>query len=167
MSNIRLNSDDEMIERMELDLIAKAREAFFLANAVANVQGVYSLEDLERMNEEDLCKKVGVGVGYVGSETFSSYDAPLNVAPGGPASKMLNFLFGVILAVPYGEGCQSRHSATKLLTILRRTILGSTVSGDSTNRTWAFVKEAPNVGESTETMLYYSQVWRLAMPVSN
>lgn len=166
-ANTRLNADDEMVERMELDLITKARTAFGEAGILASIHGVFSLDDLEAKQESDLCEMIGIGVGYAGAEPTEGIPTPLNSAPGGPSAKTVFFLFGIILAVPHGPDCKERYSATKLLTILRRSLLGSIVSGDSTNRAWAFVKEAPNVAESTGTMLYYSQVWRLAMPITN
>jgi len=80
---------------------------------------------------------------------------------------VIDFLFHVILAVPHGKDCVERYSATKLLTVLRRSIQGKHCDGDATNRTWTFVKEFPNVTESTDTMLYYSQVWSLRLPANS
>jgi len=156
-----------MVERMEADLGAKASAAYTAAGISPAILGVFSLDDLEKKLESDLCGKLAVGVGYAGAEptaVVSNPKAPLNVGSSN-AAKTVDFIFTVILAVPTGPECTERHSATKLLTILRLGILGSTVSGDNTNRTWAFVRESPNITESTETMLYYSQVWRVAMPI--
>lgn len=158
MTTPRLNQDNDMIERMEADLVAKAEDAFAAASLEAGIYGVFSLDDLEEKTEEDLCKKLAVGVGYAGAEPASDPKG-LNSAPGGNTSKGVDFLFHVILAVPHGPDCTERYSATKLLTVLRRSINGTTCSGDATNRTWSFVKELPNVQDSTDTMLYYSQVW--------
>lgn len=164
-TNNMLNRDDQMIQRMELDLVEKAQTAYALAGLSANIHGIFSLDDLGVKEESDLCGLLAVGVGYAGAEP-SHPGGQLTTAPGGNAAKMVDFVFHLILAVPHGNGCVERYDATKLLTVLRRSILGSTCSGDTTNRTWAFVKELPNIADSTETMLYYSQVWRLAMPVT-
>lgn len=160
-----LNQDIEMIERMELDLVSKSQTAFTAAGLTANIHGVYSLDDLEEKEVSDLCGLLAIGVGYAGAEPYNAHKVPLNTAPGGDAAKAVDFLFHIILAVPHGKGCTERYSATKLLTVLRQGILGTSCSGDTTNRTWAFVKEFPNIVDSTEAMLYYSQVWRITIPV--
>lgn len=163
----RLNEDNEMIERMEVDLSSKAQAAFVTAGVSPSIHGVFSLDDLERKTEEELCQRVAVGVGYWGAKPHAGESAQRgsqNTAPGGNAVKMVDFVFMVILAVPHGENCLERYSATRLLTVLRRGINGSTVSGDATNRTWTFVSETPNITESTDSMLYYTQVWRVTLP---
>jgi hypothetical protein len=161
----RLNADYDMIERMELDLVTKAQAAFTAAGLTVNVHGVFSIDDLENKTESDLCSKIAIGVGYMGAE-LTSYKVdpkvPLNVSAG-LAAKTVDFLFSIILGVPTGDACEERYNATKLLTALRRHILGSMVSGDRASRNWNFVKESPNISESTKTMLYYSQVWRVAI----
>lgn len=159
-----LTNDIDMIERMELDLVTKAQVAFTTAGLTANIHGVYSLDDLEDKEVSDLCGLLAVGIGYAGAEPYNVHKVSLNTAPGGEAVKLVDFLFHVILAVPHGRGCMERYSATKLLTILRQGILGTSCSGDMTSRTWAFVKEFPNIVDSTEAMLYYSQVWRITIP---
>lgn len=164
---LRLNQDPDMVERMEKDLTSKVKEAFESAGVSSMVFGVFSLDDLETKSKDELCNKLAVGVGYVLSEptaVSTNQKDPLNVGSVN-AAKTVDFVFSIILAVPTGPECAERYSATKLLTVLRQSILGSTVSGDSTNRTWAFVKEAPNVAESTEEMLYYSQIWRVAVVI--
>lgn len=162
----RLNTDPGMIERMEVDLATKAEAAYTSAGLSPVVFGVFSLDDLEKKSEADLCQKLAVGVGYAGAEPTVAQNLRDNLNVGSSnAAKTVDFIFTIILAVPTGAECSERYSATKLLTILRMGILGSSVSGDITNRTWAFVKESPNVQESTDTMLYYSQVWRVAMQV--
>lgn len=161
-----LNQDVGMIERMEEDLKDKAQAAFTRYGLTQNVHGVFSLDDLENKLETDLCRHIGVGVGYLKAEpTARTTDpkAPLNVDRG-VATKMLDYFFSVILAVPTGSECSERHMATKVLTALRLDILGSEVSGDRIQRGWAFVHELPVPEQSTDTMLYYSQVWRVAMP---
>ena len=160
----RLNQDNDMLERMETDLVTKAKDGFFAANLMAGIHGVFSLDDLDMLTEADLCKKLAVGVGYAGAEPASAAKGHTSSAPGGNTVTVVDFLFHVILAVPHGPGCSERYSATKLLTVLRRSIQGTACDGDPTNRSWQFVKEVPNVQDSTDTMLYYSQVWLLRLP---
>lgn len=161
----RLVGDVRQIARMEADLVLKAQNAVNRHNIESKVHGVFSVDDLESKLESELCNKIGVGVGYARIEpTALKADpkAPLNTG-GGVAVKTLDFLFVVILAVPTGSQCDERHSATEVLTALRFDIMGSVVAGDVTGRTWDFVREGPDVEASTDTMLYYSQVWRVAM----
>lgn len=162
----QLQLDIDQITRMELDLIAKAQAVFTRYDLNQNIHGVFSLDDLENKLEQDLCNHIGLGVGFHHIEpTAVTADpkAPLNVGRG-VAVKMLDYFFMVVMAVPTGDQCEERHIATKVFTALRFDIMGSTVAGDSTQRTWDLVREFPNVEQSTDTMLYYSQVWRLAMP---
>lgn len=159
----RLQDQLEMIEVMELSLVSMAQDAFLAASLTANIHGVFSLDDLETQTESDLCGRLAVGVGYAGAEP-STEARGQSSAPGGNTVKVIDFLFHVILAVPHGKGCVERYSATKLLTVLRRSIQGKPCGGDATNRTWTFVKEFPNVNDSTDTMLYYSQVWSIRIP---
>lgn len=161
-----LNTDIDMIERMEADLFVKVRNALGVYGLTQNVHGVFSIDDLENKLGSDLCNHIGVGVGYWKAEPTNVTTDPkanLNVDRG-MAVKTLDFLFMVILAVPTGGQCAERQSATKVLTGLRLSIMGSEVAGDKTARTWAFVRESPVIDESDDAMLYYSQVWRLAMP---
>ena len=161
-----LNRDADMIQRMETDLATKCAAAFASVQIAAGVHGVFSIDDLEQKTASDLCGNIAIGVGYMGAEPTnldSNPKAALNVGRG-EAVKSLDFMFMIILAVPYGDACLERYDATKLLTLLRQTVMGSTVDNDAVQRTWAFVKEQPQISASTETMLYYSQVWRVALP---
>jgi len=162
---LRLNADDDMLSRMEQDLVDKVQLAVTAAGIAQTVYGVFSIDDLENKTETDLCQKIGVGVAYAGAEPTRITTNPkdhLNVA-GGQAAKTIDYIFQIILAVPTGKTCDERAKAAKLLTVLRRRILGTHISGDLANRTWAFAREGPNIPESTDTMLYYAQVWRVAV----
>lgn len=159
-----LNRDINQIERMETDLTLKVKSALAAHNVNDNVHGVFSLDDLENKMASDLCGAIAVGVGYLRIEPTGDPKALLNTAPGGQATKLLDYIFGIILAVPTGSQCGERHTATQVLTALRFGIMGSIVDGDVSARTWDFVREAPDAQESTDTMLYYHQVWRLALP---
>lgn len=164
-TGMRLTKDVRQIERMEKDLIAKASEAMTKSGITSLVHGVFSIDDLEKKTANDLCRHIGVGVGYLRAEPLAQVTdpkAPSTSMPGG-AVRTLSFSFMVILAVPTGEGCEEVYDATQVLTALRFGIMGSKVAGDETNRTWEFVRESPDIEASTDTMLYYSQVWRVAM----
>lgn len=162
----RLTDDVQMIERMERDLTSKAKVALGRYDMGDYVFGVFSVDDLELKRRDDLCGKMAVGVGYfrtvpVASETTSRAGA-LN--PGlSTAAKTLSFEMVVMLAVPTNDGCSDRVQATAVLSALRMQILGSKVAGDPSNRTWDFVREGPEVEASSDTMLYYTQVWRVAI----
>lgn len=162
----RLTDDVQIIERMEADLVKKAKIAFGKYALGDYIFGVFSLDDLEAKSRGDLCGKIAIGVGYsqtlpVATETTARAGA-LAVA-GGPGAKSLAYEMAIILAVPTSEQCDERHNATTALTALRREILGSTIAGDISNRKWDFVSEAPQVAASSNTMLYYTQVWRVAI----
>lgn len=163
----RLNVDPKMITRMEDDLIEKITSSFEGAQMDSSIHGVFSLDDLEKKTETDLCQKPAVGVGYAGCELVNAEltaKSPSNVGSL-TAARVVDFRFLVILGVPTDGDCQERYSATTLLTILRRGIHGSTVSDDHTNRTWGFVRERPDPAASTTTMLYYLQEWRVSIPL--
>lgn len=159
-----LNTDNDMLERMELSLVSHIGAAIIQASLQAGVFGVFSLDELEDKTVSDLCGKVAVGVAYAGAEPPDS-KPHMSSAPGGDTVKIVDYMFHVILAVPTGKGCTERYSATKLLTILRRGINGKICDGDAANRTWTFVKEFPNVEASTTEALFFSQVWKLRIPL--
>lgn len=159
-----LNRNPDMVERMEDDLREKAALAYAnVPDLEINVYGVFSLDHLETMLESDLCNGVGVGVGYAGSVPVTKEGPNLNTDRGSAAAT-LEFSFVIVLAVPTEESCGTRHNATKLLSLLRAGILGRPVGRDTTNRTWVFVGEKPEISASTKSMLYYSQVWQIALP---
>lgn len=156
-----LNQDNRMLKRMRMDLKDKITAALADQQVDAGVHGVFSLDELESKTAEDLCRKIAVGVGYAGAEPWDPAKDQGPALPGGMSAKAMLFTFVVILAVPQGEDCQDTDDAEELLTVLKRKIMGTPISGDRTNRTWVFVKEAPNISVSTAEMLYYSQQWRV------
>lgn len=163
-----IQARQDLITALEDDLITKVQAGYAAAGMKASIHGVFSLDDLEAKQVSDLCKMIGVGIGYMGAEPTAldtNPKAALNV-PHGQAVKSIDFMFLIILAVPTGAGCDERYKATDLLTVLRNSILGSVVTGARDQRTWSFVKEGPRVSESSDEVLYYAQVWRLPLPVS-
>ncbi len=158
---------DDMIEQLELDLATKASAAFTAAGIESSVFGVFNIDDLETKLENELQGRIAVGVAY-------RYAAPPEIdknpkagaAPGqGIAAKMVSYEFLVVLAVPTGPDCIERYNATKLLTVLRRRIHGAPIAADPASRPWNFLLEKPNPEATTATMLYYSQVWQVALPL--
>lgn len=160
----RLVDDPEVLKRLEDDLINKCAKALNDAAYYSVVHGVFSLDDLENKTEKDLDGKLAVGVGYSGCTPTA-----VNVNPTqGNVANMLEYTYTIMFAVPVDALCSQRYSASKILTVLRRSILGSQVeSRERTQRTWSFVRERPEIAESSGTMLYYTQVWRLLMPVTS
>lgn len=161
----RVSEDITQITRLETDLLDRAEKIMLKYDLAGEIAGVFSLDDLEAKLASDLCRHIGIGVGYLKTvPSEAGQEARNSPNPGGGiAAKTLDFFFVVILAVPTGEQCSERHSATKVLTALRFDILGSIVAGDESQRRWNFVSEGPDVEASSDTMLYYSQVWRVAM----
>jgi hypothetical protein len=160
----RLNADPDMIERMEADLIAKVKAALADVPEIdgLGVYGVFSLDHLEDLLASQLCNEIGVGIGYVSAGVAKGGEPP-NVDQS-RAAAMVQFRFVAVLAVPTLESCGTRHNATRLLSLMRSGILGSVVADDPSNRTWQFVSENPEISASTKQMLYYAQVWQLALP---
>lgn len=166
MAHKRLSDDIDMIERMENDLQQKVMEALGNNPDIANlsVYGVFSLDHLESMRASELCNDIGVGVGYLSSSVGQvDITGPGNVDQG-QGKGMAFFKFVIVLAVPTEESCGTRHNATKLLTLMRKGILGKPVSDDITNRCWRFISEQPEISASTKQMLYYSQMWQVSLP---
>lgn len=165
-----VHNDPEMIQTLEVDLQQKAADAFVAQQVTSLVHGVFSIDDLEKKTEQDLNRGIAVGVQYSGAQwveiDFKNNTRGSPAADGGAGAKMLAYTFIVILAVPTGENCEERYNGTKLLTVLRRSIHGSQlVSGDQFARRWNFISERPEVEASTDTMLYYVQVWQAALPL--
>jgi hypothetical protein len=163
--------DPDHIATMEADLIQKATAAFTAANVSHLAAGVFDLDDLERKTADSLGGSIGVGVSYNGRKwaeieiDFKSGRSPTN--DGSRAAKMLAYSFLVILAVPTGQDCEERYNATKLLAVLSRSIHGSSLGGDLTARRWNFMSEQPHPDQSTDNMLYYTQVWQANLPLTS
>lgn len=164
MTAVSIRDADNQIELLENQLIEHCVTALENKRVAAIVDGVFSLDSLEQKLETDLNGRIGVGVAYQGCKAISPEEGN---ASGDPHRAILNEnLFVVILAVPTDQVATQRLDATELLTVLRKGILGKKVELSRGNqRTWGFVQEKPEIADSTPTMLYYSQVWRLLLPV--
>lgn len=163
MSN--LNKDPEMIERMAVDLSEKAHAAMTAVGINPNVYSIFSLDELEQKTENDICESMALGVGWIRTATTAESGGTNNGTASSSKSRMIEHFFGVIMAVPTNAACLATTTPTKLLATLMLGILGKEVANDPSSRTWEFVRMDTVPNESSETMLYYQQVWRLAMPV--
>jgi hypothetical protein len=160
-----VHSEDDMLTTYENDLVDKAKAIFEKSKLAATVLGIFSLDDLSGKLESELGNQIGVGCGYIKCEPANSADVPTATVDRSQKVQMLAFEFMVILAVPVDEAGELRHNATTLLTLLRKGIAGQEIAGDRTSRTWTFVSEAPRIAESSDTLLYYAQVWRVVTPL--
>lgn len=172
MSNKFLPDNPDMLEVLEKDLIKKIKVAVQAANISGSIHGVFSLDDLEKKTSDDLCGGIAFGVGYQGAAPITEHTDQLN--PGkSNAVQQTDIRFMVLIAAPVDDLCSQRLTGMKLLTILRQGILGTSIESvpgqpagrNEVQRTWTFVQEKPEVSESTETMLYYTQQWRLSLPM--
>ncbi len=166
MATAALNSDPTMLDRLEKDLMSKVTLAYAeRADINAKVMGVFSLDDLENKNESDLAESIAVGVGYYGAQGHNPASVGQQNGERGPAGKMIEFNFIILLALPAHDGYVERPDATTLLTILRLFIQGSIIDNDPRQRCWDWIQEKPEIADSTDTTLYYSQLWRVLIPV--
>lgn len=162
MADLQLNRDPDMLDRLEQDLMDKVTAAYAEFPEVSvEVYGVFDLEDMERLQESSLGNQLAVGVGYLGADRIGDN---VTTDRGAPAARIMLYTFVILLAVPATDVGANRHSATRLMTIMRNKILGTKVAGDNTQRTWNIVREKPEISESNRNMLYYSQVWQVAIP---
>ena len=162
MSKVLLQDNPQIVQILEKDLIEKALKALNANSISAKLHGVFSLDDLEAKTENDLDGFMAVGVGYQGCRPVGTQDVPA----GGNRSTHAEFLFMILFAAPTDAVTTQRHDATTMLSVLRRGIMGSPVAGSISQRPWQFVEEKPVIDESTRTMLYYTQVWRVKLPVN-
>lgn len=170
MTTTVLHQNPDMIDVMEADLRTKIAVAIdFNPDLKMAVHGVFSIDDLEAKMESDLGNCIAIGVQYSGGQRHVTDRADLHSgtfnSSRGNAARIVQYLFVVVLGVPCNEICDERKNATKILTLLRNSVIGKPIAEDKLQRTWDFVKEQPELGASTPTMLYYSQLWQLAMPV--
>lgn len=168
-----LNKRRDMLAVLEEDLIVKIQETVAAAGMGGVVYGCFSLDDLENKKEADLCGGIAFGVGYLGIKPTTDHVSQLNVNKGN-AVQSCDVMFTVLVAAPVNELCTQRLTALEILSVLRLGIMGTQVvenqgavpGRNDPNRTWVFVSEKPEVSESTVNMLYYTQVWRLVLPMT-
>lgn len=179
MSTYPMHQDPKLIEVLEKDLIDKAFVALTDADIGADLYGVFSLDDLDRRTEAELNGDVALGVAYSNTTNTSVRENASD-----KQVDMLAYQFLIVVACPTSDDGAGRVPGTRVLTALRQKIKTAIV-GDtevpqgfpgqvvglrkalgSTQRRWQFVQEVAQVEESTPTMLYYTQVWRLLLPAN-
>jgi hypothetical protein len=172
----RLAYDPNMVEVMEADLVRRVTDLATVAQIDMGIHGVFSLDDLEAMTVGDLCKKIAIGIAYVGAEDTKVTGPSLAAGTNANAARAdVEFNFLIVLAVPVTRaGSDNRLDGSKMLSTIRQSLLGKTVQPPTSNTpynpvqsgTWRYVKEQPQPSESTSDMLYYSQVWRVVLPIA-
>lgn len=168
-----LNQRKDMLSVLEKDLMLKIQDAVNVSGMNGHVYGVFSLDDLENKKAKDMCGGIAFGVGYLGTKPIVDHTPQLN--PGkSNAVQSCDVIFTVLVAAPVDDMCSQRLTGMTLLSVLRMGILGKPVveqegvepGRNQAVRTWVFVSEKPEVSESTQNMLYYTQVWRLVLPMT-
>ena len=150
MADNVLHRNINMLAIMEQDLVDKVKAAFAANPEVElDVYGVFDLDELERLQESSFRNQLAVGVGYLGAERLGSESS--NISTG--FARTLNYNFIVLLAVPTSDSGATRYSATRLLTVIRNSIMGTRISNDTLQRQWSIVREKPEIGESNRNML--------------
>lgn len=166
MAALPLNQDPFMAQRMEQSLISNCTDALAeYPDLNANVMGVFSLDDMEKLQESSLAERIAIGVALISITPVSARRDPQYNGEGGPAGKMLDFTFMVILGLPANDQYPRRFDASAILSILRFHTLGTGIEDGRMQRPWEFVQEKPEIADSTRTMLYYSQLWRVTIPI--
>lgn len=162
MNPLPLTKDPALLDRLEQDLIDKSCLALDGASINAQVLGVFSIDDLESRTEKSLGGLLAVGVGYLGCRAVTTQENTAQSQGRG----MNEYRFMCLFAAPVDDQLSQRVYATTLLSVLRRGVLGSHIKDEATRtqRTWQFVEEQPVINESTRSMLYYTQVWRVLLP---
>lgn len=161
---LKLIEDPALLERLEEDLLDKAEVALNASDIRSRVLGIFSIDDLEAKTEDELQGLLAVGVGYLGSRATTVQG---NTAQS-QGRAMIEYRYMIVFAAPVDDQQSQRPYASTLLTVLRRGVLGSRITDPKspTQRTWEFVEEQPVISESSRTMLYYTQVWRLLLPTT-
>lgn len=159
-----LHQDPNMIEVLEKDLISKLEDIAVNAAIEMGVHGVFSLDDLENLAEDDLCRHLATGVAYLGAEDVAPHAPTTNTN----AARVSQYNFIIVLAVPVTKaGSENRYDGSKMLSAIRQNLQGKSVFLESpVAPRWYFVKELPQPSDSNNTMLYYSQVWRVSLPTA-
>lgn len=168
-----LNKRRDMLAVLEQDLITKIQDSVAAAGMNGVVHGVFSLDDLETKTAQSLCGGIAFGVGYMGIKPVTEHASQLNASKGN-AAQSCDVFFTILVAAPVDEMCTQRLTGMQILTVLRQGILGTQIvevqgedpGRNAVPRTWIFVSEKPEVGESSVNMLYYTQVWRLVLPMT-
>lgn len=164
-----LHDNPELLEILEADLRNKIVYLMNKNSLSSVVDGVFSLDDLENKTHDSIAMgMLAFGVAYQGCQPVNEAEAKRSNVDHGSGAQMGFFHFSVIIAARVDAMCSQRTTASRILTILRRGILQSEIPlGNRGTRTWGFVQERPEIADSTKEMLYYSQVWRICLPMTH
>lgn len=148
-------------------MIDKATKALNEADVAHLAVGVFNLDGLEEALQGELSQRVAIGVAYAKAAPVEiDFNRQQGISPSrAGGGRTYGFEFLVMLATPVSSGSCGRHSGTKLLTVLRNAIQGTPVSTDDIQRTWALTTEGPRPDASSDTLLYYAQVWQINLPI--
>lgn len=152
---MKLTGNPELLTLLEDDLKQKVQAVIDADPQLRmGVHGVFSLDDLENKMAVDLGNDIGVGVQY-GKTTRAA----------GDVGRMYNHMFTLILAVPSHDTTgDERRSASRLLQSIANSVNSTPTGSDPRQRCWEMLSMGPELGASSDTMLYYSQVWQIAIP---
>lgn len=157
-----LRTDPCLLDRLEEDLLDKIENIVNASDIASRLYGVFSVDDLEAKEAKELGTQMAIGVGYMGSRNQTNNNAPDK----GNVADLAEYRYMVLIACPVDPLCSERPDATRLLSLLRNNINNTDITDSTrTQRRWKWVEEAPQISESDNTMLYYTQVWRIVLPV--
>lgn len=168
--NPLIANGDDMLQVLEQDLKNKITNAIRSRNLLAIVDGVFDIDELEQRMENSIATgRIAFGISYQGMATGqdTEHGARHNVDHGQGVG-FGHFVFAIIMAARIDATCVQRLGAHRILTILRKEINQSTVQVGrraEAVRTWMLVQEKPETSQSSSDMLYYSQVFRITLPL--
>ena len=167
MANTLITQEDDCLERLEECLRDLTIEAMRNGNLHSNVIGAFSIDDLEKQDPSAIAMgKVLFGVIYVGCKAKDN--KAQGQADNGSGAQFTEFLFQIVVGGKVDSMCRQRQTHGRILTRLRKEITLARVQyghRPEMNRPWVFVQEKPEIGDSTEEMLYYSQTWSISLPL--
>lgn len=162
-----LTQQDDCLEQLENFLKDRIIEAMRNGNMSGVVHGAFSIDDLEKQDPSAIALgKVLFGVVYVGCSAAEAN--PPKLSDGGNGAQFTAFQFKVVVGGRVDAMCKQRLMHGRILTRLRKEITLTHVQYGrrlEMTRPWVFIAERPEIAESTEEMLYYSQTWSISLPL--
>jgi len=162
-----LTQEDDCLEQLENFLKDRVVEAMRNGDLSSSVHGAFSIDDLEKQDPGAIgLGKVLFGVVYVGCNAAEAKEPKLS--DGGNGAQFTAFHFKIIVGGRVDTLCKQRQTHGRILTRLRKEIALTHVQygrRPEMTRPWVFVNERPEIAESTEEMLYYSQTWSISLPL--
>lgn len=164
--------DNEFLEIINAHLVECIVQATRKGNITSSVQGVFSLDELESKSENDIMQgKVAFGVAYIGCEPRTRDESDGRSLPMHTNGvDHVEFRFVVIIGCRADTTCSQRPLFQKILSMVRKEIFLSRLQvGRRAElvRPFTLVRERPEVQDSTQSVLYYSQVWSINLPLTS